>query len=154
MPETVGVGTREPFDLSDHLVQSGLRVGGRGHQLPVVGVAVRADASRGELGTPQIETGGVIRRVGTPLCRLLDRYPQRRLGVFPVIGAPVADLVDHGLGGAQGLDARDRQVDGGAAPTAEQGGDHRTALLLRHLERPVSAKVTSSEPSSRRALET
>jgi hypothetical protein len=46
-------------------------------------------------------------------------------------------------------------VDGGAAPTTQQGGGQRSALLLgSHHQLPVSAKVTSSEPSSRRALET
>jgi hypothetical protein len=64
-----------------------------------VGIAIRADARCGELGTPEIEAGGVIRRVGTPL-RLLDRYPYRWLGLFPVIDAPMEHLIDQGLGGA------------------------------------------------------
>jgi hypothetical protein len=64
-----------------------------------VGIATRADARRGELGTPEIEACGVIRRVGTPL-RLLDRYPYRGLGLFPVIDAPMGHLIDQGLGGA------------------------------------------------------
>jgi hypothetical protein len=119
-----------------------------------VGIATGADARRGKLGTPEIEAGGVIRRVGTPLC-LLDRYPYRWLGLFPVTDASVGHLIDQGLGGAYGLDPRNRQVDGGAAPTTQQGGGQRSAPLLgSHLQLPVSAKVTSSEPSSRRALET